>query len=59
MYNAHSLNRLIGMWIWLPDPLLAIKWIQWLVPLIALPCKVLMNINETIADMRRYLTFPC
>ena len=31
MYYAHSLYRLIGRWIQLPDPLLASKWFHLLI----------------------------
>ena len=38
MYNTNSLYSLIGRWIWLPNLLLASKWIQLLDPFLVSPC---------------------
>ena len=38
MYKAHSLYRLKGRQIRMPDLLLASKWLQLLDPLLAFPC---------------------
>ena len=43
MYNAHSLYKLKGRWIQLPDPLLASKWIHLVDQFQALPCNALWN----------------
>ena len=45
IYVTHSLSRLRGRWIRLPNPLLVSLWIHLVDPLLALPCRC--HINST------------